>query len=77
MNSELRRKVMDIPASREVNADLAAIVDIAEGEPNLLEKVFPFTEVPAMAFEGKAMRADRRGAGRVRLHRAQAAARSS
>ncbi len=55
MNSELRRKVMDIPASREVNADLDAIVDIAEGEPNLLEKVFPFTEVPAMAFEGKAI----------------------
>jgi len=54
MDSKLRRAVMDIPESRTVNVDLSSLVDIEEGEPNLLEKVFPFSEVPLMAFEGKA-----------------------
>ena len=54
MNSKLRRTVMDISKSRTVNADLSKIVDIEEGQPNLLEKVLPFSGVPRMAFEGKA-----------------------
>lgn len=53
MKRELREKVMDLPPTRPVDADPVAIVNLPEGEPDLLEAVFPFTEVPQAVFMGK------------------------
>jgi isopropylmalate/homocitrate/citramalate synthase len=53
MRRELRDQVMDLPTTRTVAADPAALVAISEGQPDLLEAMFPFTEVPQAAFTGK------------------------
>jgi len=53
MELELKRKIMELAPLREVKADPAALADIEEGEPNLLESIFPHTEVPQVTFTGK------------------------
>ncbi len=54
MERELKKKIMDLPIRRQVAVDPAALADIAEGSPDLLEATFPFVEVPRSIFEGKA-----------------------
>jgi len=53
MEKELKQKVLKLPPSRTVDADIPQIVDLPEGEPNLLENMFPYVEVPQIAFKGK------------------------
>ncbi|MGD2176032.1 MAG: 2-isopropylmalate synthase [Candidatus Brocadiaceae bacterium] len=54
MDRELKQQIMDLPRTRRVEADIPALTRIGEGEPDLLEKIFPFTEVPRIVFAGKA-----------------------
>ena len=54
MQKELKKKIMALPPRRTVAADPAALADIEEGQPDLLEKVFPFTQVPKAVFVGQA-----------------------
>ncbi len=54
MERDLKDAIMHLPPLRTVTADPAAIADIGEGEPDLLERIFPFTEVPQAVFVGKA-----------------------
>jgi len=53
MQKELKEKILDLAPIREVKADIGRIANIEEGEPNLLENTFPFSDVPQMAFTGK------------------------
>lgn len=53
MERELKEKIMNLPPRRTVAADPAALADIEEGQPDLLESMFPFTEVPQAVFVGK------------------------
>ena len=53
MDRELKRTIMGLPPRRTVTADPSALAQIPEGQPDLLEDVFPFTEVPQMTFTGK------------------------
>jgi len=54
MELELKRKLANLPPSRSVDVDVSAVADIEEGLPNLLEMMFPFSEVPQARFDGKA-----------------------
>jgi isopropylmalate/homocitrate/citramalate synthase len=54
MQRELKDAIKDLPTVRTVDADPAALAQIEDGEPDLLERVFPFTEVPQIVFEGEA-----------------------
>ena len=54
MQNELKQKIMNLPRLRAVEADPAELADISEGAPELLEGMFPFSEVPQMTFTGKA-----------------------
>jgi len=53
MDDELKKRVRSLEPTRAVNVDLSSIVQIEEGEPDLLETVFPFTEVPQIPFSSK------------------------
>ncbi|MFO7957323.1 MAG: hypothetical protein R6X33_09510, partial [Candidatus Brocadiia bacterium] len=53
MNRELKNKIMDLPAAREVELDVSRLADMEEGTPELLEDIFPFSEVPQFTFSGK------------------------
>ena len=53
MQKELKRKIMNLPPRRTVAADPSKLADIGEGQPELLEHMFPFSEVPRMTFTGK------------------------
>jgi isopropylmalate/homocitrate/citramalate synthase len=50
MDKELKQKILKIEPTREVGADVSDIVDIGEGEPELLEDIFPHSEVPQIVF---------------------------
>lgn len=52
MDRELKSKILGIEPSREVDVDVEALADFDEGEPDLLEDVFPYSEVPRARFEG-------------------------
>ena len=54
MDVELKRLIRDMPPSREVKTDVATLADLEEGEPDLLEKTFPFSAVPRALFASKA-----------------------
>ncbi len=54
MQRELKDKVMNLPPTRTLAADPASLADIPEGAPDLLERMFPFTEVPQTVFGGTA-----------------------
>ncbi len=54
MQKDLKDKIMNLPPTRTVAADPAALAGIEEGVPDLLERVFPFTEVPQTVFAGRA-----------------------
>ncbi|MCD6416571.1 MAG: 2-isopropylmalate synthase [Planctomycetes bacterium] len=54
MDKELKRKILNLPTTREVKADPSALAHISEGKPDLLESIFPFTEVPQAVMTGKA-----------------------
>jgi len=53
MDRELKNKIMELPAAREVELDLTALGHMEEGTPELLEDIFPFSEVPRFSFSGK------------------------
>jgi len=53
MDDELKNKIRALAPTRKVDVDIPSIVNIEEGEPDLLEAVFPFTEVPQIAFSQK------------------------
>jgi isopropylmalate/homocitrate/citramalate synthase len=54
MERALKEKIMNLPPSRTVDVDVAALADVEEGTPDLLESMFPFSNVPQAAFSGKA-----------------------
>ncbi|MFO8007068.1 MAG: hypothetical protein R6V05_04950, partial [Candidatus Brocadiia bacterium] len=54
MKKELKQQIMDLSTTRQVETDPSSLVRIDEGQPDLLEDIFPFTEVPRMVFSGKA-----------------------
>ena len=54
MDRELKQKILKIESTREVDADISDIVDLDEGEPELLEETFPHEEVPQMIFASNA-----------------------
>ena len=53
MDKDLKARIADLPPTRTVPVDPAALADIGEGQPDLLERMFPFTEVPQAVFVGK------------------------
>jgi len=54
MERELKDRILRLEPTRKVNADIERIVTIPEGEPDLLEEMFPYVEVPRIEFTGKA-----------------------
>ena len=54
MKKDLKQRIMGLSPTRTVDADPSVLAQIGEGEPDLLESVFPFTEVPKAAFDGVA-----------------------
>lgn len=54
MDEKLKNRILHLPLKRTVNADPSALADMNEGEPDLLEQMFPFTEVPQAVFTGTA-----------------------
>ncbi len=53
MQKELKQKIMGLPTLRTVDANPAELAAIGDGEPELLEEMFPFDEVPQVFFKGK------------------------
>jgi isopropylmalate/homocitrate/citramalate synthase len=53
MDAELKQKIIALEPTRSLEADPAALADIPAGEPDLLERMFPFSEVPKAIFTGK------------------------
>jgi isopropylmalate/homocitrate/citramalate synthase len=53
MDRELKNKIMELPPAREVELDVSRLADMEEGTPELLEDIFPFSEVPQFTFSGK------------------------
>jgi len=52
MDAELKARILRLEAKREVPLDVAELVSLGEGQPDLLQEVFPHTEVPRARFEG-------------------------
>ena len=53
MERALKEQIMDLPPTRTIEADIDALVQIGEGSPDLLERIFPFSNVPQASFTGK------------------------
>jgi citrate (Re)-synthase len=54
MDAKLRKLIRDMPPTREVKTDVAALGNLGEGQPDLLESTFPFSAVPQALFASKA-----------------------
>lgn len=53
MKPELKAQILDLPTTREVKADVSQLANIGEGQPDLMERIFPHTRVPQFTFQGK------------------------
>ena len=54
MDEKLKSLIRTLPPCRAVDVDVSKLVGLEDGQPDLLEKIFPFTEVPKAEFSDKA-----------------------